>query len=306
MKTKMIITFSLLGIITLTSVAQNNSFDYFGQTPPGDSAVIFTPSIISRADADHNKGKVAFSPDGKEFYITVWGKNFSSVKIYYTKREGNIWSQLAEAPFSIGYYTSGIYFSKDGNKLFFSRGTKPKIWMVQRTLQGWSDPKKLPSQINSDSLHWDYDYSETADGIAYFCSNRPAGQGHDLWRTNHIQGQTLQIENLDTIVNSAASEYSSLIAPDESYLIFSSERSGGYGYSDLYVTFNKGYGNWTKPVTMERNGAGINIKNTGSCDPSLSPDGRFLFFSRSGDIYWISTKIIDDIKNEVFNSKITK
>ena len=44
---------------------------YFGQRPPGDSAVVFAPGIISLADADHNIGKVAFSPDGKECYITV-------------------------------------------------------------------------------------------------------------------------------------------------------------------------------------------------------------------------------------------
>lgn len=305
MRTKIITTLSLLGIIALTTVAQDK-FDYFGQTPPKDSAVVFAPGIISLADADHHIGKVVFSPDGKECYISVWRNNFSSAKIYYTKREGDSWSQPAEAPFSIGYYANGAFFSKDGNKLFFNRGTIPKIWMVQRTSQGWSDPKKLPSPINSDSLHWDYDYSETADGTAYFCSNRPGGQGHDLWRSQQIQGQSIQIENLDTIVNSAASEFCSLIAPDGSYLIFSSERPGGYGYSSLYVTFNKGNGNWTKPVTMEKNGAGINIKNTSWFDPSLSPDGRYLFFNTKGEVYWISTKVIDDIKKEVFNPKITK
>ena len=290
---------SLFVNIRLTQTIPDGS--YFGQTLPGDSAVIFDPEIMSLPDADHHIGKVVFSPDGKECYITVWGKNFSTAKIYYSKREGSIWSQKVEAPFSIGYYTDGTFFSKDGNKLFFNRGAIPKIWMVQRTSQGWSDPKKLPSPINSDSLHWDYDYSETADGTGYFCSDRPGGQGHDLWRTQRIQGQLLQIENLGTIVNSAVSDFNSLIAPDESYLIFSSERPGGYGYSDLYVTFNTGNGNWTKPVTMERNGAGINIKNTGSSNPALSPDGRFFFFTMKGDVYWISTKIINDIKKEVFN-----
>ena len=57
---------------------------------------------------------------------------------------------------------------------------------------------------------------------------------------------------------------------------------------------------------MEMTGAGINLKNTASGDASLSPDGRFLFFSRSGDIYWVSTKIIDDIKKGVFNTKNTQ
>jgi hypothetical protein len=33
--------------------------------------------------------------------------------------------------------------------------------------------------------------------------------------------------------------------------------------------------------------------------PSLSPDGRFLFFSRDGDIYWVDAEIIQDIKNNL-------
>jgi hypothetical protein len=47
MRTKIIKTLSLLGIVTLTAIAQVDSIDYFGQTPLGDSAVIFAPGIIS-------------------------------------------------------------------------------------------------------------------------------------------------------------------------------------------------------------------------------------------------------------------
>ena len=46
---------------------------------------------------------------------------------------------------------------------------------------------------------------------------------------------------------------------------------------------------------MEISKAGINLKKAATGSASLSPDGRFLFFSRSGDIYWVSTKIIDNV-----------
>lgn len=310
MKAKIIVISVLTFFVTIKSNAQTKSTDYFGQPTPGDSAVIFAPDIISVGDVDHHIGKLVFSPDGNECYYTVWGKKFSSAKIYYTKREGNNWSYPVEASFSVGNYVNGGSFSNDGDTLFFNRRRpgekKPKIWMVQRTPHGWGEPKELSPPINSDSLYWDFDYSETNDGTAYFCSSRPGGQGIDIWRTKQIQGQPLQIENLGTIVNSTASEFSSLIAPDGSFLIFCSERPVGHNYSNLYITFNTKNGNWTKPVIMERNDAGINTKNKSWSDPALSPDGKFLFFNIHGKVYWISTKIIADIKKEVFKLKITK
>jgi Tol biopolymer transport system component len=91
------------------------------------------------------------------------------------------------------------------------------------------------------------------------------------------------------------------IAPDESYLIFSRHISNG----DLFITFHDTLtGIWTKPVDM-----GNKINTPGQERfPSISPDGKYLFFTRSDgnnkhDIYWVSTKVIDDIKKEVFNSK---
>jgi hypothetical protein len=309
MKTKTMIAVFLFGIISLTLVAQTNTFDYFGQTPPGDSAVIFAPGIISLPN--RSECRIVFSPNGNECFFNVWATDYSSAKIYYTKRENNTWTPQVEAPFSIGHMASGPFMSSDGNRLYFHyanyKGPDPyNIWMVKRTSQGWSEPMHLPSPINTNNR--DGCYSETDDGVVYFNSNRPGGYDKkgDIWRTHQVPGQPLQVENLGTTVNSDAWDASPCIAPDESYLIFISERPGGYGYSDLYITYKKEDGGWTKPANMEMTGAGINFKNTATGDPSLSPDGRFLFISRNGDIYWVSTKVIEDIKKEVFNSKDTK
>jgi Tol biopolymer transport system component len=104
------------------------------------------------------------------------------------------------------------------------------------------------------------------------------------------------VENLGTKVNSPSFDYSSCVAPDGSFLIFTSTRSGA---PDLYVTFSNGNGGWTVPVNMK-------IINTDAeeSDPSLSPDGRYLFFTRGHggvepqDIYWVSTGIIGKLKAE--------
>jgi Tol biopolymer transport system component len=138
----------------------------------------------------------------------------------------------------------------------------------------------------------------------YFASNRQGGfdKKGDIWRANHSPGKPLEVENIGAIVNSKAWDWGPCIAPDESYLIFISERLGGFGYSDLYISFKNMEGSWTSPVNMEKNGTGINLKDTGTGSATISPDGKYLFFSRSGDIYWISSNIIYDIKKEVLNT----
>jgi Tol biopolymer transport system component len=274
---------------------------YFGMKLPGKTPEIFAPGIISQTNrlVDH----ITFSPDGSECFFTVWGAKYSSAKIFWTKRAGDAWTPQVEAPFSAGHYATSPSFSRDGNRLYFSysgHGSED-IMMVQRTAQGWSEPLRLASPINSADHNGGY--SETADGIIYFTSNRPGGQGtanlYDIWRTRQVPGQPLQVENLGTTVNSTAADFDSYIARDGSYLIFTSERPGKIGKSDLYVSFHSGNGGWAAPVNLNNYCPGINIAGYATAGPSVSPDGRYLFFTRytrtvtgeQEDIYWVENPI---------------
>ena len=308
MKTKMLFAILLLGVMTLNTVAQTNSTDYLGQTPPGETAVIFAPGIISLPN--RFESSLTFSLDNKELYFST------NDGIYFTRKEHNIWPKPVKAPFSLnGNADENPVFSSDGNSIYFTVRDYAKmtsdIWKVQRDTKGWGTPKLLPSPVNSDSR--DEGYSETADGVGYITSNRPGGIGDlDIWQINKLPSDTYQAKNLGLGVNSITKDFSSCIAHDDSYLIFTSWRSGNYSYQDLWICFNKGNNEWTKPVNMEMSGAKINVANTNQGSPTLSPDGKFLFFSRENeshdqrDIYWVSTKIIDDLKKEVFNSKDNK
>src|SRR5664279_5168601 len=107
--------------------------EYFGQRPPGKTPELFAPGIISQTNrlVDH----VAFSPDGNECFFTIWGPNFSSAKIFWTKRVGNTWTPQEEAPFSAGHYAATASFSMDGNKLYFSysKHELTDLWTVSYT-----------------------------------------------------------------------------------------------------------------------------------------------------------------------------
>lgn len=61
----------------------------------------------------------------------------------------------------------------------------------------------------------------------------------------------------------------------------------------MYISFNKN-GTWTKAINL---GPKVNTEKTEMC-PSVSPDGKYLFFHRGGeddgDIYWIDFRPIKE------------
>ena len=136
-----------------------------------------------------------------------------------------------------------------------------------------------------------------------------------------IEGNFIKPEKLGPSINTELNEGDPFIAPDESYLIFCCrDRDDGYGANDLYISFRKDDLSWTKAKNMGNN---INSSANDVC-PSVSPDGKFLFFTSNrtihkddypiptsyreikrnldkagngySDIYWVSTKIIEDLK----------
>jgi len=85
------------------------------------------------------------------------------------------------------------------------------------------------------------------------------------------------------------------IQPDNATLVFSAETYGTRGVDDLYVTVKGNDGKWTEPRNL---GSTINTQLQELC-PSLSADGRTLYFSTNGrkgkgsfDVY--SSSRLDD------------
>jgi len=133
------------------------------------------------------------------------------------------------------------------------------------------------------------------DGTAYVESTRPGGPGKiGLWRIQPpLPGQPSVAEHLGGSMDSGTWDSDPYVSPDGKQLFFSSGRPGGCGGADLYVTTPDGNGGWTTPVNLNAYCPGI---NTGAIEygPSLSPDGRYLFFVRLDpkekqcDVWWVA------------------
>jgi len=273
---------------------------YLGQQPPGQTPEVFAPSIISTPAPE---GSSWFSEDGRLFLFT---RGRSAVNgILLMEEVSGVWSEPRLAPFSAGQHDWDFVLAPDGKTVFLASGRPvhsgepaPRdhsIWMSRRTAQGWSEPERLPRPVNAGQH--DSFPSVAADGTLYFFSGRDGGLGQgDIYRSRPVRGRYLEVENLGAPVNSASHEVDPFIAPDESYLIFCSDRPGGHGKDDMYIVFAKAGGGWTAPVNM---GETVNSPHQ-EYIPSVSRDGKYFFFTTNKfgnrDIYWMDASMIERLR----------
>jgi Tol biopolymer transport system component len=136
----------------------------------------------------------------------------------------------------------------------------------------------------------EYYVSLTKDGTIYFASNRDGGIGSfDIYRSRCVDGRYIKPENLGNAVNSKYLEHDPFIAPDESYILYTSvDRPGGFGTGDLYISWRNKDGTWNKAKNL---GKTFNTSGYDFC-PIVSPDSKYFFFTRRGDIYWVGLDLL--------------
>jgi len=263
------------------------------QSPP--KAKLFAEGVINTGADEYGP---AFTRDGGKLYFTRRVNRRDSEFIYVSRLENGKWSAPELAPFSGKYFDKEPFVAPDGKRIFFASlrpvdGVEPKnhrdfnIWFVEKTASGWSEPKHIGSAVNSPAYE-NYP-SVAANGTLYFAGEREGGKGgNDLYRARRVNGKYERVERLDDL-NTPNVDADPYVAPDESYLIFCSDRPGGYGSGDLYVSFNRN-GRWSEPKNL---GAAANTPEF-EYTPLISPDGKWLFFSRGwGEIYYIDRKVTD-------------
>lgn len=87
--------------------------------------------------------------------------------------------------------------------------------------------------------------SITGNGLEiFFHSNRPGSAGFDMYSSarKSVVDRWSEPQSLGTVVNTAASDFLGVISPDGETLFFTSNRDGGFGLNDLYMTTRKRHG----------------------------------------------------------------
>ena len=89
------------------------------------------------------------------------------------------------------------------------------------------------------------------------------------------------------------------MSPNEDYVIFADRHDGGHGDFDLYISFKTTDDSWGYPINM---GPDINTALRERF-PTVSPDGKYLFFMRhtkTQDFFWVSTDILLKLKSKSY------
>ncbi|MHC4165781.1 MAG: SgcJ/EcaC family oxidoreductase [Planctomycetota bacterium] len=202
--------------------------------------------------------------------------------------------------------------SADGLELYFG-SSRPggsgggDLWVATRATihDDWAEPVNLGPIVNSPASEGAPTIS--ANGLELYFSDwgdpRPGGVGEtDLWVTRRATKEDEWGEpvNLGPNINSSTHEVTPEISADGLELYFESDRPGGLGFDDLYVSTRATIEeDWGSPVWL---GSTINSALWEHC-PTISADGLTLFFDLDipGDIVVTRRATKDDDWGEPVN-----
>ena len=189
-------------------------------------------------------------------------------------------------PINTSSSDQGPSISADGLELYFCSGrpggySNRDIWVATRPTSSdpWGEPVNLGPTVNSSSPEWAPSIS--ADGLTlYFFSGAGRGGygGYDLWVTTRAtkEDDWGNPVNLGPPVNSSYLDAMGSISADGLSLFFTSDRPGGSGSGDIWVTTRATTNEpWSEPVNL---GPTVN-SSASEISPRISGDGRTLFFS---------------------------
>lgn len=306
MKYLLIVLLSTIGTVQVVTSQETRFPD---PNEPGKKAAIFAPGVISK------KGRleqnITFSPTGNEIFFTIINKNWTKAKIVGIKynQEKNTWQEIDTSEiFSDEFYETEPRFSSDGQAIYFV-STRPKakpnkdwtgshVWMSQRSNGSWGKPVKVPQLADAWHPHID------SESRAHFLSYGLGGfGGGDIFSSILEDSNTREPVNVGEVINSTKDDADPFVSPDGQFLLFDSNRKGGMGQFDMYVSAKGSSGEWTKAVNL---GRAVNTK-TSEYSGVISPGGRFFFFSRrykneegqpENDIFWMNASILHKVTSK--------
>jgi Tol biopolymer transport system component len=277
---------------------------------PLPAPVIFSPGVVS---GPQNDGAPTFTPNGRTIYFERSYGNRSI--IYESQQAGASWTTPKVSSFSGPWSDQQPALSPDGRFLIFASARKvvaagpsnepPKtlagLWRVDRNRSDWSDPVRLPETVNITNLVFKPSVAENGD--LYFMSAASSGADGPNWRLFHsawVNGAYQPAQPL-SFSGGPYFDVDPYIAPDQSYLIFSSRgrRTPDDGHEHLYVVMREGM-DW---------GAVHPLRYADDDWPAddgeaqVSPDGRTLYFNSARQPRVDRTKPRDQMLADIARSE---
>jgi len=167
----------------------------------------------------------------------------------------------------------------------------------ERTASGWSEEKSLGPLFQQIPI---MRLTASADNTYVFDEREEIGT---IRYSRLVDGKREQPKAFGKNINSGKWTGHPFIAADESYLIWDSERDGGFGGVDLYISFRQDDNSWGAAINM---GADINTE-VDNAYGSVTSDEKYLFFHSvkvstesfsewEANIFWVDAQIIETLR----------
>lgn len=149
------------------------------------------------------------------------------------------------------------------------------IYMSEKTKTGWSKAKNIGPPVNTNEHEATVGLSPDAQTILIYKDDNGDGNIYSTTLYGDKWGKPVK---LNDNINSKSWEPSACVSADGSTIYFVSDRPGGYGGRDIYMSTIDDKGEWGKAVNL---GPAINTKYDEDA-PFIHPDGVTLSFSSNG------------------------
>ena len=283
---------------------------FCGYQPPGLEPVPFAPEILTAQVRPH--GPLCISPNLSLFCFSGYriGEGRAET-IYESQCTGTVLQPPVRVPFAGPDGFGATAFGPDGRMLYLSAmlpfpgdtvgaNTNYSIWLVEKTAEGWSG--LAPVTVTQDTSWLAMRPTVARNGNLYFVARYKNERQPKIYCAKWVDGAYAAPIPLNDRINATPSA-DPFIDPEERFLLFLGDfRPGGLGKSDLYISFRTDDGgDWDEPINL---GPTINTPEF-ERSPSLSPDGKYLFFIRAvgqqfvqadAQYYWVSAEILDSLR----------
>ena len=175
--------------------------------------------------------------------------------------------------------------SADGSTLIFTRSKKvdgfrnEDFYLSYNNTDDWQLAENLGEPINTPQNEGAQ--CITADGLTlYFtaCSRNDSYGRCDIYESNFVNDKWNEPVNLGEHINTENWESQPAISADGRQLFFVSNRSGGRGGKDIWVSYKNAKGTWIKAKNL---GKDINTSKD-DISPFLHWDNQTLYYSSKG------------------------
>ncbi|MBN8825021.1 MULTISPECIES: OmpA family protein [unclassified Spirosoma] len=283
-----------------------------------DSTVLANPAVENlgnQVNSEYNEINPVISPDGKTLYFARISHPNNT---HGTKGSQDIWFSDLDAvsgkwgparrmgfPLNKDEYNCAYSITPDGNTMLikgqYNNGNYETrgFSISKKTATGWSPPQKIdiPGYVGMSKGQFDCGFM-SADGktLVMAFSEKKNSKEDDIYVSfRQKDGSWTKPMDLGSEVNTKFTETTPFLAPDGATLYFSSNRDGGLGSNDIYVTkrVDKTWKHWTKPVNL---------------GPKVNTDGYDAYYtlSASGDYAYLTTFKNTVGKGDIVRVKLTE